>query len=163
MKNPLSWWAGAYLATIVAVNYGFTLVPPIDLGFGVFSPIALLVGVVFIIRDYAQRSVGQWMMLVYMGIGLCLTYLLVDPFLALASAAAFFISEMVDWLVFSYTGADFKRRVVVSNAVSLPVDSLVFLATAGFFTPATFIIMTLSKLVATILIWMYWKDERKVA
>lgn len=154
-------WAFLYLVTIVAVNVGFMLVPPIDLGFGLFSPIALLVGATFIVRDFAQRQVGSSYMLLYMGVGLVLSYVMANPFIALASAAAFLISEMVDWAVFTWTKRPFKQRMLISNAVSVPVDSLVFLTIAGIFTPATFGIMIASKAVATLLVWWLYRGDEE--
>jgi uncharacterized PurR-regulated membrane protein YhhQ (DUF165 family) len=45
---------------------------------------------------------------------------------ALASTAAFFVSESLDWLLFRVLKRSFLSRVVWSNLVSCPVDSLIF-------------------------------------
>ena len=83
-----------YIALIVAVNYAFTQVPPITLPDGtVWPPVALIVGFVFVVRDFAQREIGHWVLLAML-IGAVLSYFMADPFVAVASAAAFAVSEL---------------------------------------------------------------------
>ena len=53
-----------YIALIVAVNSAFTQVPSIALPDGtVWPPVALIVGFVFVVRDFAQREVGHRVLL----------------------------------------------------------------------------------------------------
>ena len=49
-------WAVIYLASIVSVNWLFTVVPPI----GIWQPTSMIVGLTFIFRDLAQRKIGHW-------------------------------------------------------------------------------------------------------
>lgn len=148
----VSWWAIAYVWSIIIVNVGFTYIHPIDVGFGLFSPMALFVGAVFIFRDYTQCTVGRVAIFLYMAIGLVLSYIMADPFVASASALAFAFSETIDWLVFTYTKKPIRERVIISNVVSIPVDTVIFLSVTGFWSLPTFVIMVLSKLVATLIL-----------
>ena len=78
-----------YIALIVGVNFAFTVTPLISLPNGeMWAPLSLIVGFIFVVRDYAQRRVGHhvlWGMLV----GCVVSWFMASPQLALASAAAF--------------------------------------------------------------------------
>jgi uncharacterized PurR-regulated membrane protein YhhQ (DUF165 family) len=50
--------------------------------------------------------------------------------IALASMAAFFVSESLDWFFFKILKRPFVSRIIWSNLVSCPVDSLVFVLLA---------------------------------
>ena len=65
-----------YILSIVLVNIGFIYVPMIPLLGQMFPPMTLIVGLVFILRDFAQREVGHGV-LIAMGIGAILSYILV--------------------------------------------------------------------------------------
>lgn len=148
-------WPAAYILTIVAVNIGFSFIPPINLGFGMFAPMALLVGAVFIIRDFAQRDLGPHLVLLPMAIGIFLSYIMADPYVALASAAAFATSELLDWAVYTITKRPMRERILISNSIAIPVDSVIFLGLVGIFTFPTFLIMCASKAAATAIVW-FW-------
>lgn len=142
-----------YISLIVAVNVAFAHVPLITLPGGEqWPPVSLLVGFVFVVRDYAQRHVGHrilWAMLV----GCVISWFMASPGLALASAAAFAVGETVDWVIFTITKRPFAQRILLSSAVATPLDSLVFLSLVGLFTPFTFISMTLSKMASAVLVY----------
>ncbi len=88
-----------YVALIVAVNYAFIVVPLVKLPDGtMWPPVALLVGFVFVARDFAQREIGHKVLLAML-VGVAISYFMANPFVATASAAAFLISELVDWAV----------------------------------------------------------------
>ena len=123
-----------YVVLIVAVNYGFTVVPLVPLPGGeMWPPISLVVGFVFVARDYAQRAIGHRVIIAMLAAGV-ISYFMASPFVAIASVAAFLISEFVDWAVYSFTGRDFARRVLLSSAVGTPIDSTVFMALIGQFS-----------------------------
>ena len=139
-----------YIFSIVAVNYAFTVVPLIALPDGtLWPPVSLAVGLVFVLRDFAQRQIGHWV-LAAMLTGGAISYVMADPYVAVASVAAFLISEAIDWLVYTATGRSFARRVLVSSAVSTPVDSAVFLLLIGQLSPVGVLAMTLSKMIAAV-------------
>lgn len=147
-----------YVGAVVAVNIGFSYIPPIPTPLGVFAPMALLVGFIFIIRDFAQRAAGH-SVIVAMIAATAISYLLADPHVALASASAFAVSELVDWAVYTFTQKPFHKRVIYSSLISAPVDTAVFLFGIGFMSLGTFILMVLSKLVAVGVIWMMRPQE----
>lgn len=149
----------AYIASVVAVNIGFSYVPPIATPLGMFAPMALFVGAIFIIRDYAQRASGHFV-LVGMLIGSVVSYLLADPYVAVASAAAFAVSELIDWVVYTVLKRPFHQRVMISSLFSVPVDTAVFLLGIGFMHLGTFVIMVLSKLVAVGLVYAHHRGQQ---
>ena len=149
----------SYIAAIVLVNMGFIYVPMIPMFGEMFPPMSLVVGAVFILRDFAQREIGHGV-LGAMAIGAILSYIMADPFIAIASVVAFGISELVDWAVYTYTKRPLKQRILLSSALGTPIDSAVFLSMIGFFNPVGFILMTLGKMVAALIIWWSIKDEK---
>jgi len=147
----------AYIVSIVLVNIGFVYVPMIPMFGEMFPPMTLIVGLVFILRDFAQREIGH-KVLIAMGIGAMLSYIMADPFVAIASVVAFFISEMVDWAVYTYTKRPLGQRILLSSAIGTPIDSAVFLSMLGFFSPVGFLLMVIGKMVAAVIIWWRIKD-----
>ena len=148
-----------YIASIVLVNWAFIVVPPVPIpGGALWPPVALLVGFIFVIRDFAQREIGHCV-LVAMGVGVVLSYFMASPEVAMASATAFLISELVDWAVYSFTGRPLSQRVLWSSLVATPIDSAVFLAMVGFFSIVGVLAMTLSKLVGALIVW--WLIRRR--
>jgi len=152
-------YTGLYLSSILAVNLGFTYLPMIQLPGGqALAPMSILVGFIFILRDYAQREIGH-NILAAMAVGIVLSYILADPFVALASAAAFAASELIDWAVYTRTKRPLKQRILISSAISTPIDSAVFMLVAGFFSWPGLIIMTASKMIAVAVIWKWMQSE----
>ena len=147
----------AYIVSIVLVNIGFVYIPMIPMFGEMFPPMTLIVGLVFILRDFAQREIGH-KVLVAMGIGAMLSYIMADPFVAIASVVAFFISEMVDWAVYTYTKRPLGQRILLSSAIGTPIDSAVFLSMLGFFSPVGFLLMVIGKMVAAVIIWWRIND-----
>ena len=146
-------WVLAYVACIVLVNVGFVHVPLVELGpLGMWPPMSLAVGAVFVLRDYAQREVGHRVLLAML-VGLVLSYYMASPYVAVASAVAFLVSEGADWLVYTVSKRPFAQRVLVSSAFGTPVDSVVFLTMIGHLSAAGVMTMTLSKMLAALLVW----------
>ena len=141
-------WSVIYLISIVAVNYLFTVIPSI----GVWQPVSAVVGLIFVFRDLAQRQIGH-MVLPVMLLGGALSYWLADPFVAVASVTAFLLSELVDWAVYTVSGRPLRDRILMSSALSTPVDSAVFLLMIGFFGWTTFAVMCISKMVGAMVVW----------
>jgi uncharacterized PurR-regulated membrane protein YhhQ (DUF165 family) len=151
-----------YVATILAVNVGFSFVPMIETPFGLLSPMALVVGATFVLRDYAQRYAGHFVV-IGMAIGAILSFLLADPFVATASLAAFLVAEGADYLLYTFTKRPFRDRVLISSAISTPLDTGVFLLGISGFTWGTFLLMIASKMVAAVFIYIAaTKDEQPV-
>jgi len=144
----------AYVACILAVNIGFVYVPPMPLLGEMWPPMSLLVGLIFVLRDFSQREIGHRVI----G-GALLSYYLADPFVAVASVTAFLISETADWLVYSLSKRPLHQRIVISSAIGTPLDSAVFLAMIGYFSIGGVVLMTLSKMVGAFAV-LYWMRRR---
>jgi uncharacterized PurR-regulated membrane protein YhhQ (DUF165 family) len=150
-----------YVALIVAVNYGFSVVPLVKLPDGtMWPPMSLVVGFIFVVRDFAQREIGH-KVLGAMLIGAALSYVMADPYVAVASAAAFLVSELADWLIYSLTKRPLSQRIIYSSLLSAPLDSAVFLFCIGHFSIAGVVTMTASKLVGAFIVW--WMIRKREA
>jgi len=148
-----------YIVLIVAVNYGFTVSPLVEMpGGDMWPPISLLVGFIFVARDFAQREIGHPVIIAMLIAG-AISYVMADPFIAAASVAAFLISEFADWAVYSFTGRPFAQRVLLSSALSTPLDSVVFLGMIGQLSVAGVVAMTVSKMLGALVVW--WMIRRQ--
>ena len=152
----------AYIATMVLVNVGFEYIPLIKMTWlgseEKYPPMALIVGIVFILRDYTQREIGH-KVLGAMAIGGVLSYVMASPFVALASVVAFVISELVDWGYYTCSKKSLRERILISSLLSTPVDSAIFLIIINHFTIIGTMAMFLSKMIAALAIW-YWLGKR---
>ena len=149
-------WTTVYVFSIVLVNWLFVVVPPLVTPFGNLYLATLVVGVVFVLRDYAQREIGHKVLLATLGAGV-ITWFMTNPALAIASITAFAISEMADWAVFSFTGRPLQKRILISSLISVPLDSLAFLYLSGYLAPLSFTTETLSKAVGVAIVWYLLK------
>lgn len=120
-----------YAATIAGANWASTLWPAVAVA-GLQIPAgAFFAGLAFTVRDFLQNAVGTRTTLLAIGLGAALSGLVADPRIALASAAAFAVSELVDLAV--YTPLRHRSQIAavgLSNTVGLLVDSLLFLPLA---------------------------------
>jgi len=120
-----------YAATIAGANLASTLWPAVAVG-GLYIPAgAFFAGLAFTVRDFLQDAVGTRTTLLAIALGAALSGLIADSRIALASAAAFGVSELVDLAI--YTPLRRRSRIAavgLSNAVGLLVDSLLFLPLA---------------------------------
>lgn len=124
----------AYLGAIVLANwlvvrYGF-----VSVGFGLMAPAGTFVaGVAFVARDAVQDTIGRTGAIAVLILGAVLSWFVASPALALASAAAFGLSELVDMTIYTpLRKRGYLRAAVASNVVGSIVDSVVFLGLAGF-------------------------------
>ena len=154
IKNDLlNKYVCLYISGIVVANIGFTYLPMIPLPGGeMFAPMSLLVGFIFVLRDFAQKKIGH-KVIGAMAVGAILSYLLADPFVAFASVVAFVISEMVDWAVYTFTNKPLRQRILYSSAIGTPVDSAVFMVMLGFFTWYGLTVMVASKMLGALIVW----------
>lgn len=155
-------YAFLYICSVVLVNYAFDVVPPLVLpGGDVWSPVALVVGFIFVIRDYAQREIGH-MVLPAMLIGGLISWLMASPAIALASMGAFLAGELLDWAVYTFTRRPFSQRVLLSSAIGTPVDSAIFLGMIGLFSLSSVLMMTASKMFGALVVF-YLARRRETA
>ena len=141
------------------MNWAFTIVPLVKLPDGtMWPPVALIVGFVFVARDFAQREIGHFV-LAAMAVGVAISFVMAGPQVAMASAAAFLISEMADWAVYSFTGRPLSQRILFSSILGTPIDTVIFLSLIGFFSVTGAVVMTASKLLGALIVW--WLIRRR--
>lgn len=147
-----------YILLIPFINWSFTWAPMVEFLPGwAFNPVTVVTGLVLVVRDFAQREIGHEV-LIAMAIALGLTFATSGGELALASGLAFLISEIVDWIMFTFTKFRLSTRVLLSSALAAPIDTSVFLYGASFIRDAQFtlsnVIMSIAgKMVGAIVIW----------
>jgi queuosine precursor transporter len=155
-------WTLAYVIAILAVNWLFApsqLIPGLTTWatpYGDLFLANLLVGAVFVLRDYAQRHIGHRVLLATLLAGV-LTYVMVDPAIAIASIVAFVISETADWAIYSFWKKPLQSRILVSSLVAVPLDTFAFQHLAGYLSPAAFSMEVLSKAVGVVIVWQLLK------
>lgn len=127
--------AGAFLAAIVAANYATSRHGLIPVGFGLVATAGtFFAGATFVLRDLVHDLAGRWFVVALIATGAGLSFLLSDPRIALASGVAFLLSELVDMLVYVplRQRGHYIRAALASNTVGAFVDTVLFLAIAGF-------------------------------
>lgn len=148
-----------YVLLIPFINWSFTWAPMVELpGLGwAFNPVTVVTGLVLVVRDFAQREIGHWVLLA-MAVALGLTWATSGGELALASGVAFAVSELVDWTVFTFTKLKLSTRVLLSSAIAAPVDTSVFLLGAeairdNQFTLPNVVMSIGGKMLGALVIW----------
>ena len=121
-----------YIGTIVAANWATVHFGPVPVGLGLVAPAGVyFAGLAFTLRDLLHRAAGSAVVVIAIGTGGALSYILSTPALAIASATAFTVSELADLAVYQPLH---RRRwltaVVASNVVGFAVDSVLFLLMA---------------------------------
>lgn len=149
-------WVAAYIASIVLVNWLFVAVAPWATPLGDLYIANIVVGFVFVLRDYAQREIGHRILIATACAGV-ITYFMVDHAIAIASITAFILSETTDWAVFSFTKRPLQERILISSLISVPLDTLAFQYLANYLTPAAFTTEMLSKALGVMLVWYLLK------
>mgnify|MGYP001799490480 CR=1 FL=1 len=89
-------------------------------------PLTLVTGLVFVVRDFVQREMRQWVLLA-MAMALCWTMYYAWNVIVIASRLAFYVSEFFDWLLFTFTKMKLSKRILYSSAVATPIDTTIFL------------------------------------
>ena len=112
----------------------------------------LVVGFVFVFRDFAQREIGHWVVIAMLVAG-GISYFMSAPVVALASVTAFLISEVIDWAVYTFTRKPLSQRILVSSAVAVPVDTIVFLQMVGFFDWTAVALVSAAKMLGALVFW----------
>jgi queuosine precursor transporter len=162
MQPKAVFWTLSYVIAILAVNWLFApsqLVEGVTFwktAWGDLFLANLVVGAVFVLRDYAQREIGHRILLATIVAGL-LTYFMVDPAIAIASLVAFVISETADWGIYSFWKKSVQSRILVSSLIAVPLDTVVFQHLAGYLSPAAFVMEVLSKAVGVYIVWQLLK------
>jgi uncharacterized PurR-regulated membrane protein YhhQ (DUF165 family) len=148
----------AYIASVVLINYAFSAAPHLDVIWSAWG------GLVFILRDMVQTRFGHGTVLAMLA-ALVLSYITSDPAIALASATAFGLSELIDWLVFSITKRPLHDRLWLSSALSIPLDTFIFFGMIGALTPVVVGTALASKFAGVSVVWMAmrWQARKNLA
>lgn len=143
--------ATALLAAVLAANYVTSRLGMVPVGFGLVATAGTyLAGLTFILRDSLHDAAGKGATLVVIAAGALLSFLVADPFIALASAVAFGLSELADLSVYSpLRKRGYVRAAIASNVVGSIVDTIAFLTIAGFPLWAAFPGQMVGKLLVT--------------
>ena len=155
----------SYLLLIPFLNWAFSWAPIWDLpDGGSWTPFSILPGLVLVVRDFAQREIGNrvlWLLI----IGTGLSYFMAAPAIAIASGVAFMVSELIDWAIYSFTKKPLSQRIFYSSLVAAPIDTVLFfygaeMVVTGIFSIGTVIAAIISKLAAAAFVaWLVKRRE----
>ncbi|MGW4129847.1 VUT family protein [Amycolatopsis japonica] len=117
--------------TILAANWMITNIGIVPVGFGLLAPAGVFaVGLTLTLRDLVQWSLGKRVALAGLAVGAALSYLIADPAVATASAASFLVSELIDFIVFTWLAPRWTIAVFFGGLAGLLADSALFLVIA---------------------------------
>lgn len=111
----------------------------------------LWIGLTFSFRDLAQRFWGKNKIWIWMIMTTLITYYF-NQNVAIASVVSFIFSESMDWIIFTVIGGDLKRRIIISNVLSAPIDSILFVSLAFGFSWEPIIGQTILKIIFSMMI-----------
>jgi queuosine precursor transporter len=127
----------AYVLTVVAANWAIDEFGTVSVGFGLTAPAGVyFAGLAFTLRDITHDTLGRWYGLGGIAAGSVISLVQSDnasipggvTSIAVASAAAFLLSETFDFLVYTpLRERHWIGAVVASNVVGLIADSVLFL------------------------------------
>lgn len=132
-----------YITAIVSANLLTNHYGLVSVGFGLMVTAGTYsAGAALLARDYVHRYAGVSWVLLAITAGGVISWLTTTPALALASTVAFVGAELLDLGVFSalHERLGMFGGALISNIVSTPADTLMFLWIAGF--PLTFASVT---------------------
>ena len=126
-----------YMLTVVAANWAIDEFGTVSVGFGLTAPAGVyFAGLAFTLRDVTHDTLGRWYVLGGIAVGSVTSLLQSDnatipggvTSIAVASAAAFLLSETFDFAVYTpLRERHWIGAVVASNVVGLIADSVLFL------------------------------------
>lgn len=157
---PKGSWTLAYIATIVLINWLFGALPLVPVFGAMIPPVMLIVGFVFVFRDFAQRELGHWI-IAAMLVGCLLSYWMATPVVAVASVISFSISETIDWAAFTLTRRPLSQRILFSSALSVPIDTISFLYLVGQFSWAGVLVISAGKMLGTLCFWVVLRRRER--
>lgn len=131
---PTAALLAALVGTVALANWAVSTFGLIPAGFGLLVPAGTYAaGLALGLRDALHDTGGLRWVLAAIAAGIALSALLGDGRIALASAAAFGLAELLDLAVYApLRHRQWHLAVVASNAVGAVVDTLAFLTLAGF-------------------------------
>ncbi|NKS24589.1 VUT family protein [Rhodococcus hoagii] len=125
----------ALLGSVIAANWATTRFGFVPVGFGQQATAGtFFAGFALAARDATQDALGKAGMLATVAVGVLISYIIADPFIALASAAAFAVAELLNFAVYtplrerSRLGDRRWATAVVSSSIAGAIaDTVVFL------------------------------------
>lgn len=127
----------AFVATVIGANWAISRYGIVSVGFGLTAPAGVyFAGLAFGLRDALHESAGRRWVLAAIGVGALVSYVIEDAAripgglvaIAVASAAAFTVSELADLAVYTpLRDRSWSAAVAASNLVGAVVDSALFL------------------------------------
>lgn len=125
---PAANWLIGHAGTVCVPN-GPCLVPVWP---GIKAPSGvLMIGLALVLRDIVQRRLGARAGLGAIVVGAAISGFLAPPAIVVASVAAFLLSELADFAVYTpLQKRRFVTAVIASSLIGLVVDSVVFLQLA---------------------------------
>jgi len=129
---PTANWMIGHVGTVCAPSHGPCLVPVAPWGpdgHPLMAPSGvLMIGLALVLRDLVQRRLGRTASLMSIVAGAALSGAIAPPALVMASTAAFFLSELADFAVYTPLQArGLVLAVLASSMVGLIADSVLFL------------------------------------
>lgn len=129
---PAANWMIGHVGTACASPHGPCLLPVAPWGPGGHPLMApsgvLMIGLALVLRDLVQRRLGRFVVLGTIVAGAALSGAVAPPQLVYASAAAFLLSELADFAVYTPLQArGLVLAVLASGVVGLLADSVLFL------------------------------------
>lgn len=114
--------------TVVGANWAIERFGMVPVGFGLMAPAGVyFAGVAFTLRDLIHETWGSWGVLAAIAVGALLSWF-ISPAFAVASGAAFLLSELADFAVYApLRERHWMGAVVASNVIGLTIDSALFL------------------------------------
>lgn len=125
----------AYVAAVILANVVTERLGLVSVGFGLLVTAGTYAaGFALLARDFVHRFGGRRWALAAIVLGGVLSWALSSPALAAASTVAFVSAELIDLGVYEpiRRTRGFVQGALVSNIVSAPIDTVVFLSLAGF-------------------------------
>lgn len=150
----------AYIILIVLLNTLFTFIPLIPVFGADVSPMDWTVGIVYVLRDFAQREL-QHKVIFAMFVGSILSYGLAGKAMAIASMSAFLVAEFIDWAVYTFTRRSLSQRILWSASLSAPIDSSIFLVIIHQFNYLAVMILSFAKILGVFMVWYGWRARER--
>jgi uncharacterized PurR-regulated membrane protein YhhQ (DUF165 family) len=127
----------ALVATVIGANWALNQYGIVPVGFGLTAPAGVyFAGLAFGLRDALHETAGRHWVLAAITLGAATSYLIEDAVtipggiapIAIASAAAFLLSELADLAVYEpLRTRSWPAAVALSNTIGAVVDSALFL------------------------------------
>jgi uncharacterized PurR-regulated membrane protein YhhQ (DUF165 family) len=163
--SPVVWYRRfactiSYIILIVMINNIFVYAPYIMVRGSLISSGDFVVGAVYILRDFVQREIKHYVILAML-LGCFCSYALAEKQIAVASLCAFFVGELIDWGIYTFTKKPLSERLLWSSGVSAPVDSAIFLYLTNMLNPEGLIALILGKFIGIFAVWISWRLRTK--